>query len=144
MPSDKYNSIMAIAAGLIFFTVQCCFVPRCAYLPTAAAPVLASWFYRNLPLFSFVLHSFLPHHIDDDLRYAHYGFGMRLGRCTASRGHLLHYSLLAQHVCKGRSKMKPSNTLWSGNTPTFKLINQACALLIEHSILYFPQWLGWL
>ena len=31
-----------------------------AFSPTAAAPVLTSWVYQNLPLFSFVLHSFLP------------------------------------------------------------------------------------
>jgi len=35
--------------------------------------VLASWFYRNLLLFSFVLHSFLPYHVGDDLRYTCYG-----------------------------------------------------------------------
>ena len=36
-------------------------------------------FYQSLVLFSFVLHSFLPCHVGDDLRYARYGFGARLG-----------------------------------------------------------------
>ena len=40
--------------------------------------MLASWFYQSLPLFSFVLHSFLPYCVDDNLRYAHYSFGVRL------------------------------------------------------------------
>jgi len=44
---------MAKATGLIdFFTVQRCFVTRHAFLLTAAAPMLASWFYQSLPLFS--------------------------------------------------------------------------------------------
>jgi len=42
-----------------FFTNQRCFVPRCAFLPTAAAPVLASWFYQALPLF--LIPFSLPH-----------------------------------------------------------------------------------
>jgi len=44
---------------LDFFTVQRRFVPKCAFSPTAAAPVLTSWLYQKLTLFSFVLHSFL-------------------------------------------------------------------------------------
>ena len=46
-------------------------------MPTAAAPMLASWFYQSLPLFSFVVHSFLHYCVDDDLRYARYGFSVR-------------------------------------------------------------------
>jgi len=38
-------------------------------LPTAAAPVLASWFYQSIPLFS----------LGDDLQYTCYGFGARPG-----------------------------------------------------------------
>jgi len=66
MPSDKCYSIMAIATGLIFFTKKHCLY---VFLPTAAAPMLASWFYQSLPLLSFVLHSFLHYCIGDDLRY---------------------------------------------------------------------------
>ena len=59
MPSDKCNLIMTIySSRLDFFTVQCRFSWRCAFLPTAAAPMLALWFNQNLPVFSFVLHSF--------------------------------------------------------------------------------------
>ena len=50
MPSDERNLIMAIQLDL--FTVQCCFIQRHAFLSTAAAPILASWFYQRLPLFS--------------------------------------------------------------------------------------------
>ena len=53
------------------------FVPRRAFLLTAAAPMLASWFYRSLSLFSFV-YSILYCCIGDDLRYVHYGFDARL------------------------------------------------------------------
>jgi len=45
-------------------------------LPTAAAPVLASW-YQSLPLFSFELHSFIHCRVGDDLWYARYVFGAR-------------------------------------------------------------------
>ena len=38
---------------------------------TTAAPMLASWFYQSLSLFSFVLHSFLYYHVGGNL---HYGF----------------------------------------------------------------------
>jgi len=31
---------------------QCCFIPRCAFLPTTVAAMIASWFYQNLALFS--------------------------------------------------------------------------------------------
>jgi len=52
--SDKRNLIMAIIHMLDFFTNQFRFILRSA----AAAPMLASWFYQSLSLFSFVLHSF--------------------------------------------------------------------------------------
>ena len=40
--TEKRNSITTKAiSGLDFFTVQCRFVPRCAFSPTAAAPMLA-------------------------------------------------------------------------------------------------------
>ena len=56
IPSDKRNSI---TAKLIFFTVQCRFIPRHALLPISALPSLPSWLYQSLPLISFVFHSFL-------------------------------------------------------------------------------------
>ena len=84
MPSDKCNSIMAVATGLIFHCSML-LVLRHAFLPTTAAPMLASWFYQSLPLFSFVLHSFLQHRKGDDLRYVHYGFSTRLGKCSTSK-----------------------------------------------------------
>jgi len=67
MPSDKRNWITA-GYGLDIFTVQHCFIPRCAFLPTAAAPMLASWFYQSLPLFSFIVHSLFHYRVGDDLR----------------------------------------------------------------------------
>ena len=73
MTSDK---IMAIR--LDFFTNQHCFVLRCAFLPTAAAPALALWLHQSLPLFYFVLHSFLHNCIADNLGYACYDFSARL------------------------------------------------------------------
>ena len=79
IPSEKHNSIMAIATALIFslFNVaSSCDVP---FLPTAAAPVLASRFYRNLYLLSFELHFFLHCRVGNNLWYTHYGFSARLG-----------------------------------------------------------------
>jgi len=64
------------------FTNQLCFIPRLAFLPTAAAPALASWFYQRLSLFSFVLRSFLFYCVGDDLWYTRYGFGATLGFFT--------------------------------------------------------------
>ena len=43
------DALLAIATDLIFFTVQCRFIPRHAFSSTTATPMLASW---NLPLFS--------------------------------------------------------------------------------------------
>ena len=34
MPSDNHNSLIAIATGLTFITVQCHFIPRHAFMPT--------------------------------------------------------------------------------------------------------------
>ena len=68
IPSDKCNSITTKVTGLISsLHVQRHFIPRCAFSPTAAAPMLASWFYQSLPLFSF---SFLHYHVGDDLPVA--------------------------------------------------------------------------
>ena len=44
-----------------------CFVPWRSFLPTKKAPVLASWFYWSLLLFSFALHSFLYYCVGNDL-----------------------------------------------------------------------------
>ena len=77
MLSDKRNLIISIATGLISSLFNCYFVPRCAFSPTVV-PVLESWFYSSLPLFSFVFHSFLPYHVGDHLLYACYGFGADL------------------------------------------------------------------
>ena len=52
MPSDKRNSIMAIATGLISSLFN--FVLS-GDVPTAAAPMLGSWFYQSSALFTFVL-----------------------------------------------------------------------------------------
>ena len=59
MPSVKHISEMAKATGLIFSLI---FVALSQDVP-AAAPMLASWFNQSLPLFSFVLHSFLLYRI---------------------------------------------------------------------------------
>ena len=63
---------------LDFFTVQHCLVPRCAFSPTTAAPMLASLFYQSSPLFSFVLYSSFHYCIGDDLQYVRYVFNVRL------------------------------------------------------------------
>ena len=103
-------------------------------MPTAAAPVLASWFYQNLPLFSFVLHSFLPYCIRDDLRYMHFGFGERLYLSAVQAGALLHYSL---HGMFEELEAKRSIMIHRvyRDTPTFISITGACALTIVHSLL---------
>jgi len=79
-------------------TKQRHFVLRCAFLPTAAAPMLSSWFYQSLPLFSFVLHSFLPYNIDDDLVHTCYGFVAWLGKHMQSWGSF--YTILCLECCQ--------------------------------------------
>ena len=69
MPSNKHNFIMTTATALISSLFKA-----------------LMRFHQSLPLFSFVLYSFLHYCIGDDLRYMHYGFSMRLGKCRASRG----------------------------------------------------------
>ena len=41
---------------------------------------------------------------------------------------------IAQHVRRARSDSKRSNTPWPSDTPTFKSINEACTLTIEHTV----------
>ena len=86
--SDKHNSIMGIATGLISSLFNCYFVPRRVFSPTAV-PVLESWFYQTLPLFSFMLHSFLPYHVGDNFWHARYGFGAGLGVSAVLAGAFL-------------------------------------------------------
>jgi len=50
-PWHRYNS----GYELYFFTIQHRFFSKCAFSPTTAAPMLRSWFYQNLPLFSIPL-----------------------------------------------------------------------------------------
>jgi len=67
---------MVIAIGLISSLLNIALfgdIPFCQLQQHHA--VLASWFYQNLSLFAVELHSFLHCHVDDDLRYARYGFG---------------------------------------------------------------------
>ena len=85
LQEDKRNSITATATQS-WFLYQHCFIPRHAFLPITAAPMLSSRFYQSLLLFSFVLHSFLLYHVGDELWYACYGFSARLGKCRASKG----------------------------------------------------------
>jgi len=58
--TDAFRHDNCYSKKLDFFIVQCCFVWRCAFLPTTAVPMLASWSYQSSPFFSFVLYSFLP------------------------------------------------------------------------------------
>ena len=41
---------------------------------------------------------------------------------------------VVQYVQRARSKTKHNDTPWLSDTPNFKLINEACALPIEHSV----------
>ena len=52
MPSDKCNSIMAVARGLISWLFNITLIVlRHVFLPTMAPPILASWFCQNRPFF---------------------------------------------------------------------------------------------
>jgi len=62
---------MAMAIGLIFSLTN---IEKCGFSPTAAAPMLALWFYQRLPLFTYV-----HYRVGDQLQYAHYGFSVKLG-----------------------------------------------------------------
>ena len=81
MPSDKRNLIMAVPTGLISLLLNF----SLHLFTTAAAPTLASWFYQSLPLFSFVLHLFLHHHVDDDLQFMCYGFSVSVSAMLAAQ-----------------------------------------------------------
>jgi len=79
MCSDKCNSIMAIATGLIsslFNVALSGDVPFANYSSSSIACIMV------LPKLTFVLvciPSFLPYRVGDDLRYVRNGFGVRLG-----------------------------------------------------------------
>ena len=92
MRSDNDNGY---SYSLDFFTNQRRFVSRRAFLPTLAAPMLASWFYQSLTLFSFVLYSFLHYWVGDDLQYTRYG---KTRVSVVLAGVLLNYSLLTNDV----------------------------------------------
>jgi len=81
MPSDKHKLIrLYIAKDLIYSLIKVASFRDVPFRqPTAVAPMLAYWFYQSLPLFSFVLHPFLPYCVGDNLGYARYGFSVRLG-----------------------------------------------------------------
>jgi len=73
MPSEKHNSIMAKATGLISSLFN---VASSGDVPFHQPQQFAS---RSLLLFSFELYSFIHCRIGDDLQFVHYGFGARLG-----------------------------------------------------------------
>jgi len=52
MLSDKRNLIMAIDTTLISSLFNIALPGDMPFLPTAAAPMLASWFYQSSPLLS--------------------------------------------------------------------------------------------
>ena len=54
MPSDKDKSTTAKAMGLVFFTVQCYFVPKHAFWYTAICTIHASLTYLCSPLCPFL------------------------------------------------------------------------------------------
>ena len=83
MPSDKCNSITAKLWPWFLHSSTRCFVPRRAFSPTAAAPMLASWFYQSLPLFSFVLHYFLHYRIGNNLQYSGFHGRLKIACCFA-------------------------------------------------------------
>ena len=64
-------------------TVQHCFILRCAFWPTIAAPMLCIMVLLKLAFVLLCAHSFLHYHIRDDLQYAYYGFSVTLGECSA-------------------------------------------------------------
>ena len=130
MPSAKHNSITTKAMGLIFalFYIASIHPKMCLSVIATAAPVLALW---SLPLFSFVLHSFLHCRAGDSLQYASV---QDLGKCSASRGHDLRYSYVASTVRRARSQTEHNDVPWSSDTPTFELITGVHALMIEHSV----------
>ena len=48
----------------------------------------------NLPLFSFITHTFLPYHVGNYLWHARYGFGVKLGKVQSYQRLFICYSLL--------------------------------------------------
>ena len=79
MHSEKRVSITAKAMSLIFALLNVTLSSDVPFNQPAAVPKLASWFYQSLSLFSFVLHSILHCCVDDDLKYACYGFSASSG-----------------------------------------------------------------
>ena len=88
---------MAIATGLItslFNVALSGDMPFCQ-------PQQLQCFYHGFTFVLFLLHSFLPYRVVNDLWYVRYGFGARLEQVQSKQGRFLHYSLLellAKHL----------------------------------------------
>jgi len=134
MPLDKRNLITAIATVLIsslFNVASSRDVPFCQLQQLHC---LHHGSTKALPLFSFVLHSFLLFRVGDNLRYARYGFGMRL---VVQVGEFLHYSLLenlAKHSKSLGAKRSAVIHRVKMTYPLLKSITGACASTIVHSV----------
>ena len=75
MVSNKRNSIMATATGLISSLFN---VALSGDVPFANRSSFNACI-MFLPRLTFVIHSLFPYRIDDDLQYTHSGFGARFG-----------------------------------------------------------------
>jgi len=117
--------------------------PKTYLFTNRSKSIACIMFLLKLTLFSFVLHSFLHCHIGDDLQYTHYNFWCRTW-ANAVLAEVLLMLFFAQNVAqiiqRAGSEMKRSDTLWSSDTPTFKLVIEAQILTIKHSV-FLHRWI---
>ena len=86
MPSDKCSLITAIATASISSLFN---IASSGNVPFCQPQQLQCLHHGFTTKFTFVLHSFLPYRIGDDLQYTHYGFSARLSLSAMQAGALL-------------------------------------------------------
>jgi len=78
MHSDKRNSILAKAGGLISSLFNVASSRDMLFCQLQQLQCLHHGSTESLPLFSSEIHSFIHCQVGDNLRYVHYGFGARI------------------------------------------------------------------
>ena len=122
---------------------QRCFFPRRAFLLTAAAPTRASWFYRSLPLFSFVLHVFLHYCIGNDCGMCNMpSVYARLMKVQSWQGRFLCYLLLRILFRVFEVAGYDMYTPWLSGTPTILIIDWGIRLNDQAFCIFQNDWIN--
>jgi len=136
--SERHNLILAMAKGMGFSLINVTPPPRCAFLLTATAPMLTSWLYQSLPLFSFVL-QYIPFSTTAyvmicDTRVM--ASVWDLGKCSAA-SRSTSYNFLCYAVLSTVCKVAGNKMQWLSWSSFHYLIN-ILGTLWPSNVLYFP------